>query len=77
MPADNGRALSGVPDGATIGEGTMTVYSGPVFDMAVNQFGVIANHLEIPMDERDRILLPLCLRWEGGKTTTILRRQHA
>src|SRR5216117_4457817 len=36
----------------------MTVYSGPVFDMAVNQFGVIANHLEIPMDERDRILLP-------------------
>jgi hypothetical protein len=40
------------------GEGTMTVYSGPVFDMAVNQFGVIANHLSIPMDERDRILLP-------------------
>ena len=36
----------------------MTVYSGPVFDMAVNQFGVIANHLEIPMDERDRILMP-------------------
>ena len=40
------------------GEATMTVYSGPVFDMAVNQFGVIANHLEIPMDERDRILMP-------------------
>src|ERR1700761_6580544 len=38
--------------------GTMTVYSGPVFDMAVNQFGVIANHLSIPMDERDRLLLP-------------------
>ena len=36
----------------------MTVYSGPVFDMAVNQFGVIANHLAIPMDERDRILMP-------------------
>src|SRR2546421_5312586 len=36
----------------------MTVYSGPVFDMAVNQFGVIANYLEIPMDERDRLLLP-------------------
>src|SRR5436309_15971684 len=36
----------------------MTVYSGPVFDMAVNQFGVIANHLAIPMDERDRLLLP-------------------
>ena len=36
----------------------MTVYSGPVFDMAVDQFGVIANHLEIPMDERDRLLMP-------------------
>src|ERR1700754_1216600 len=36
----------------------MTVYSGPVFDMAVNQFGVIANHLSIPEDERDRLLLP-------------------
>src|SRR5712664_4162545 len=53
----NGRRLLGVPD-ATRGEGTMTVYSGPVFDMAANQFSVIANHLEIPMDERDRILLP-------------------
>jgi glutamate dehydrogenase (NAD(P)+) len=36
----------------------MTVYSGPVFDMATNQFYVIANHLEIPMDERERILMP-------------------
>ena len=36
----------------------MTVYSGPVFEMAANQFGVIANHLSIPMDERDRLLLP-------------------
>src|SRR5580692_11215183 len=36
----------------------MTVYSGPVFDMAANQFNVIANHLSIPMDERDRLLLP-------------------
>jgi glutamate dehydrogenase (NAD(P)+) len=36
----------------------MTVYSGPVFDMAVRQFGVIADHLSIPMDERDRILMP-------------------
>jgi len=26
----------------------MTVYSGPVFDMAVNQFGVIANADKIP-----------------------------
>ncbi|UGV26285.1 Glu/Leu/Phe/Val dehydrogenase [Rhodopseudomonas boonkerdii] len=36
----------------------MTVYSGPVFEMAVNQFNVIANYLEIPMDERDRLLMP-------------------
>jgi glutamate dehydrogenase (NAD(P)+) len=36
----------------------MTVYSGPVFDMAANQFNVIANHLDIPMDERDRLLMP-------------------
>ncbi len=36
----------------------MTVYGGPVFDMAVSQFGLIANHLSIPMDERDRLLLP-------------------
>jgi glutamate dehydrogenase (NAD(P)+) len=36
----------------------MTVYSGPVFDMAVNQFAVIADHLSIPLDERDRLLLP-------------------
>ena len=36
----------------------MTVYSGPVFDMAKNQFNVIANHLDIPIDERDRILMP-------------------
>jgi glutamate dehydrogenase (NAD(P)+) len=40
------------------GEVMMTVYSGPVFEMAVNQFNVIANHLSIPMDERDRILMP-------------------
>src|ERR1700694_2803172 len=36
----------------------MTVYSGPVFEMAGRQFGGIANHLSIPMDERDRLLLP-------------------
>jgi len=36
----------------------MTVYSGPVFDMAVNQFGVIADHLAIPHDERARLLMP-------------------
>ena len=36
----------------------MTIYSGPVFDMAVQQFGVIADYLEIPFDQRDRLLLP-------------------
>jgi glutamate dehydrogenase (NAD(P)+) len=36
----------------------MSVYSGPVFDMAANQFTVIADHLSIPFDERDRLLLP-------------------
>jgi glutamate dehydrogenase (NAD(P)+) len=36
----------------------MTVYSGPVFEMAVNQFGVIADHLSIPHDERARLLMP-------------------
>ncbi len=36
----------------------MTVYSGPVFDMAVKQFDVIADHLSIPHDERARLLMP-------------------
>ena len=36
----------------------MTVYSGPVFGMAVRQFNVIADHLEIPPGERERILMP-------------------
>ena len=36
----------------------MTVYSGPVFDMAVKQFDVIADHLAIPEDERARLLMP-------------------
>ena len=35
-----------------------SVYSGPVFDMARAQFQVIADHLEIPADERDRLLYP-------------------
>src|ERR1700754_418727 len=39
-------------------EDRVTVYSGPVFEMAVNQFGVIADHLSIPMDERARLLMP-------------------
>jgi glutamate dehydrogenase (NAD(P)+) len=36
----------------------MTVYSGPVFDMAANQFGVISDHLSIPQNERARLLMP-------------------
>lgn len=36
----------------------MTVYTGPVFEMAAEQFNVIADHLEIPFDERGRLLLP-------------------
>jgi glutamate dehydrogenase (NAD(P)+) len=39
-------------------EQAMTVYSGPVFEMATKQFNVIADHLSIPQDERDRLLLP-------------------
>ena len=36
----------------------MTIYTGPVFDMARTQFGVIADHLDIPEDERPRLLYP-------------------
>jgi glutamate dehydrogenase (NAD(P)+) len=36
----------------------MTIYTGPVFDMARTQFGIIADHLEIPEDERARLLYP-------------------
>jgi glutamate dehydrogenase (NAD(P)+) len=36
----------------------MTIYTGPVFDMARQQFHVIADHLDIPHDERDRLLYP-------------------
>ncbi len=36
----------------------MTLYAGPVFEMARTQFGTIADHLGIPQDERDRLLLP-------------------
>ena len=36
----------------------MTVFEGPVFDMAAKQFAVIADHLSIPEDERARLLLP-------------------
>jgi glutamate dehydrogenase (NAD(P)+) len=36
----------------------MTVFQGPVFDMAVQQFGVIADYLSMPKDERKRVLMP-------------------
>jgi glutamate dehydrogenase (NAD(P)+) len=36
----------------------MTIYTGPVFEMARQQFAVIADYLEIPQDERDRLLYP-------------------
>ena len=36
----------------------MTIYSGPVFEMAKNQFETIADYIEIPADERDRLLYP-------------------
>ena len=36
----------------------MTVYAGPVFEMARTQFGIIADHLGIPEDERARLLYP-------------------
>ena len=36
----------------------MSIYTGPVFDMARTQFNVIADHLDIPEDERPRLLYP-------------------
>ena len=36
----------------------MTIYTGPVFEMAQQQFQVIADYLEIPQDERARLLYP-------------------
>jgi glutamate dehydrogenase (NAD(P)+) len=36
----------------------MSIYTGPVFDMARQQFQVIADHIGIPLDERDRLLYP-------------------
>ncbi len=35
-----------------------SIFSGPVFDMARTQFVSVADHLGIPHDERDRLLLP-------------------
>src|SRR5579863_6617773 len=36
----------------------MTLYTGPVVEMARRQFHIIADHLEIPVDERERLLMP-------------------
>ncbi len=36
----------------------MDLFSGPFFEQARGQFRVIADYLEIPDDERDRLLLP-------------------
>ena len=36
----------------------MTVYTGPVFEMAASQFETIADYIEIPADERPRLLYP-------------------
>jgi glutamate dehydrogenase (NAD(P)+) len=36
----------------------MTIYTGPVFEMARRQFDVISDYLEIPDDERPRLLYP-------------------
>ncbi len=36
----------------------MSIYSGPVFAMAAEQFGFVADHLDIPQDERARLLFP-------------------
>lgn len=36
----------------------MTIYAGPVFEMASQQFEVIADYLDIPVDERQRLLYP-------------------
>jgi glutamate dehydrogenase (NAD(P)+) len=36
----------------------MTIYGGPVFEMAANQFETIADYIEIPRDERARLLYP-------------------
>jgi hypothetical protein len=36
----------------------MSQFGGPVFEMAQQQFHVIADHLEIPDDERNRLILP-------------------
>src|SRR3954454_23277274 len=61
------------------------MFSGPVFDMARKQFNVIADHLAIPEDERERLLLPkraitvTCpIHMDDGRTAVFIgyRVQH-
>ena len=63
----------------------MKLFEGPVFDMARSQFHVIADHLQIPEDERDRLLLPkraICvtcpIHMDDGRTAVFAgyRVQH-
>ena len=63
----------------------MSLFGGPVFDMAREQFRVIADHLEIPEDERERLLLPKraisvsCpIHMDNGRTAVFMgyRVQH-
>src|SRR3954453_7995642 len=61
------------------------MFSGPVFDMARKQFNVIADHLAIPGDERERLLLPkrpitvtFPIHMDDGRTAVFIgyRVQH-
>ncbi len=36
----------------------MSIYTGPVFEMACEQFETIADHLSIPKDERQHLIMP-------------------
>ena len=36
----------------------MSIYSGPVFEMASEQFRNVADHIALPENERDRLLFP-------------------
>ena len=63
----------------------MSIYGGPVFEMARNQFTTIADYIGLPEDERDRLLYPKramtvsCpIHLDGGKTAVFqgYRVQH-
>ena len=63
----------------------MSIYTGPVFEMALTQFTTVADHLGIPEDERDRLLYPkraiavsVPIHMDDGRTTVFqgYRVQH-